>query len=106
MPQFHPVAKTSDITPGEVLRVEIGEHEIGIYNLDGEYYAISDVCSHAYAQLSEGDVDADEGSVECPLHGASFDIRTGRHLSFPAVGPVDAYDLRVTGDEIEVAIPS
>ncbi len=105
MVEFHKVARVGEIEPGTVKRIEIGEHEIGVYNLDGEYYAISDVCSHAYSQLSEGEVYPDEGTVECPLHGAEFDIRTGKQLSFPAVTPVAKYELRLTGDDIEVAIP-
>ncbi len=105
MAEFHKVARVGEIKPGAVKRVEIGEHEIGVYNLNGEYYAISDVCSHAYSQLSEGEVYPDEGTVECPLHGAEFDIRTGKQLSFPAVTPVAKYELRLTGDDIEVAIP-
>jgi nitrite reductase/ring-hydroxylating ferredoxin subunit len=104
MAEFYPVARVGEIAPGEALHVEIGDQEIGIYNLGGEYYAISDVCSHAYARLSEGEIYEDEGTVECPLHGAEFDIRTGRHLSFPAVGPVASYPVRVRGDDVEVAL--
>ena len=104
MSQFIAVAETNEIAPGEVKHVEIDDEEIGVYNLDGEYYAISDVCSHSYARLSEGEIYPDEGAVECPLHGAQFDIRTGKHLTFPATGPVDAYEVRVNGDQIEVSI--
>ena len=106
MAEFRALAKVGEVAPGEVKRVEVGDHEIGIYNLDGEYYAISDVCSHAYAQLSEGEIDPDEGTVECPLHGAQFEIRTGRHLNFPASSPVPRYEVRVSGDDIEVAVPA
>lgn len=105
MSEFHVVARIDEIAPGEVKHVEIDEEEIGVYNLEGEYYAISDVCSHAYARLSEGEIYPDEGVVECPLHGAEFDIRTGKHLNFPATGPVDKYEVKVSGDDIEVALP-
>lgn len=104
MAEFRTVARVGEIGPGEVKRVEIGTEEIGIYNLDGEYYALSDVCSHAYAQLSEGEVYPEEGTVECPLHGAEFDIRTGKQLSFPAVSPVATYELRINGEDIEVLV--
>ncbi len=104
MAEFRAVARVGEIGPGEVKRVEIGSEEIGIYNLGGEYYALSDVCSHAYARLSEGEVYPDEGTVECPLHGAEFDIRTGKNRSFPAVSPVSTYELRVNGEEIEVRV--
>ncbi len=104
MPEFHAVAKVGEIAPGGVKHVEIGDDEIGIYNLAGEYHAIGDVCSHAYARLSEGDIYAKDGTVECPLHGAEFEIRTGKHLNFPATGPVPRYEVRVRGDDIEIAI--
>lgn len=104
MAEFHAVARVGEIAPGEVKRVEIGTEEIGIYNLGGEYYALSDVCSHAYARLSEGEVYPDEGTVECPLHGAEFEIRTGKNRGLPAVSPVSSYELRVNGEEIEVQV--
>lgn len=106
MSEFQIVARVGEIAPGEVKHVEIGDEEIGIYNLDGEYYAISDVCSHAYSRLSEGDIYPEDAIVECPLHGAEFDIRTGKNLSLPAVTPVPSYEVRVTGDDIEVSVPS
>ena len=105
MSHFHPVARVDDLGPGEVKHIEIGDEEIGVYNLDGEFYAISDVCSHSYARLSEGDIYPEEGIVECPLHGAEFDIRTGKNLSFPAVSPVNKYNLQVTDDTIEIEMP-
>ena len=106
MSEWYVVARVGEIAHGEVKRVEIGDEEIGVYNLDGEYYAISDVCSHQYALLSEGEIYPDTGTVECPLHGSEFDIRTGAVLNLPAVTPVPAYEVRVNGEDIEVAVPS
>lgn len=105
MPTYHTVARLGEIEAGRVKHVEIGDEELGVYNLDGEYFAISDVCSHQYALLSEGEVYSGTGTVECPLHGSEFDIRTGRALSLPAVAPVPAYPVRVVGDEIQVELP-
>jgi len=102
MGQWYAVAKTKDIRPGEVKRVELQGKEIGIYEVDGEYYAISDICSHEYARLSEGEFYPDEYLVECPLHGSQFDIRTGRPRSLPAVRPVPVYQIRVNGDDLEI----
>ena len=104
MPQYHKVARVGEIPPGQAKHVEIGDEEIGVYNLDGEYYAIGDICSHAYAQLTEGEIYPEDGTVECPLHGAEFEIRTGKHLNFPATGPVPAYEVRINGDDVEVAL--
>lgn len=105
MPTFHTVARLGEIEPGHVKRVEIGDEELAVYNLNGEYYALSDICSHQYALLSEGEVYPANGTVECPLHGSEFDIRTGRALSLPAVAPVPAYAVRVVGDEVQVELP-
>lgn len=104
MSEWHPVAKLDEIESGAVKHVEVGKTEIGIYNLEGEYYAISDVCSHAYSRLSEGDIYPEDSTVECPMHGAEFDIRTGKNLSLPAVTPVEKYELRVNDGSIEVLV--
>lgn len=74
--------------------------EIGIFLVDGDYYAIEDVCPHAYALLSQGFVK--DGKVECPLHEAVFDIRSGRCLREPGGRDLSTYPLRVQGDDIQV----
>ena len=98
--EFVRVATVGEIEPGRAKRVEVGEEEIAIFNLDGEYYAIGDTCSHEEASLSEGDVFGD--CVECPLHGAQFDITTGKNLTLPAVSPVPSYPVKLEGDAILV----
>ncbi len=105
MSDWHAVATTDEIAPGEVKRVEVGDVELGVYNLDGEFYAISDVCSHEYSRLSEGEVYPEEGIIECAMHGAQFDIRTGENLCFPAPTPVQKYETRVSDGTIEVLVP-
>jgi 3-phenylpropionate/trans-cinnamate dioxygenase ferredoxin subunit len=87
--QWIRVADSSDIQPGEGLRVEIGDEPIAIWNVDGSFYATSDVCSHEESSLVEGDLWG--GVVECALHGAQFDVRTGAVLSLPAVFPIATY---------------
>ena len=100
--EFVRVATVGEIEPGRAKRVEVGEEEIAVFNLDGEYYAIGDTCSHEEASLSEGDVFGD--CVECPLHGAQFDITTGKNLTLPAVSPVPSYPVKVEGDAILVGL--
>ena len=100
--EFVRVATVSEIEPGRAKRVEIGEEAIAVFNLDGEYYAIGDTCSHEEASLSEGDVFGD--CVECPLHGAEFDITTGKNLTLPAVSPVPSYPVKLEGDAILVGV--
>jgi 3-phenylpropionate/trans-cinnamate dioxygenase ferredoxin component len=98
--EFVKVARVSDVAPGVGLRVDIGDESIAIFNLDGEFYAIGDVCTHEETSLADGDVFGD--IVECPLHGAEFDIKSGKALSLPAVLPVPTYTVRVEGDDILV----
>jgi nitrite reductase/ring-hydroxylating ferredoxin subunit len=97
------VAKLGDVAPGAVIRVEAAGRAIALYNLDGTVYATDEICSHAYASLAEGFIDGE--TIECPLHGATFSIKTGEALTPPAVEPLATYAVRVEGDDILVAIP-
>ncbi|HEV2528061.1 MAG TPA: non-heme iron oxygenase ferredoxin subunit [Thermomicrobiales bacterium] len=101
-PAFHAVAKTSDLAPGEMTYVDVAGTPVCLINLDGEFFAINDTCTHADASLSDGSIDGD--ILECPLHGGCFDIRTGAAAAMPVVTPVEAYQVRVTGDAVEVAL--
>ncbi len=74
--------------------------EIGVYLVDGEYYALEDVCPHAYALLSQGFVD--DGKIECPLHEAVFDIRTGACLREPGERNLKRYPVRVFDNQIQI----
>ena len=96
------VARTSDIAPGTVKVVVVHDQEIAICNVGGRYYAIDNVCTHDGGSLDQGELD--EEAIECPRHGARFDVRTGAVLAMPAVAPVGAYPVRVQGTEIEVAV--
>ena len=93
-----------ELSPGEVKIVRAGELAIGVYNLNGEYYAIEDRCSHDDGPLAEGDFDVDEGVAICPRHGSRFDIRTGRALSLPAYQPVEAFEVFVEDGLIKVRV--
>lgn len=101
--EFVRVATVSEIAPGSARRIEIGDEPVAIFNVDGEFYAIGDTCSHEEASLSEGDVFGDV--VECPLHGAEFDLRTGQARTLPAVQPVPSYEVKVEGDAILLGPP-
>jgi 3-phenylpropionate/trans-cinnamate dioxygenase ferredoxin subunit len=97
---FVTVATVGEIPPGGVKRVVVGGRAIAVFNVDGAFYALDDRCSHEEASLSEGEIDEDV--VECPKHGARFNIRTGKNLTLPAVYPVKTYPVQVEGDEIKV----
>ena len=69
---------------------------VAIYNLDGKYFATSDICTHGQAYLSEGEIRGNE--IVCPFHEGSFDIRSGEPVDLPCVIPLERYDARVGDD--------
>lgn len=98
------VGPVEDLPSGEVKIVRAGELAIGVYNLNGEYYAIEDRCSHDDGPLAEGDFDQDEGVAICPRHGARFDVRSGKALSLPAYLPVETFEVVVENGLIKVKV--
>jgi len=93
----------ADIRPGEPKGMKLGGIPVALYRLDDGVYATHDVCTHAYALLSEGYIEGDV--VECPLHGALFEIRSGKCL---AVGTTDlpTYPVRLEDDTVLVEVPA
>ena len=102
MPSFVRVAGVSDVPDRGGLCVEVNDKRIGLFRIGDEIFAIDDTCTHAEASLSEGDVAGDE--VICPLHSATFDLRTGRCTGPPAFEDVATYPVRVVGDDVEVQV--
>ncbi len=102
MAEFVKVATTSDIEPGTVKVYEAGGKQIAICNVDGTFYAIDDVCTHDGGSLDQGELEGDQ--IECPRHGALFDVKTGKALTLPAVMPVQSYPVQVEGDDIKVEV--
>ena len=104
MSEFINVAKVGDIPIGGSKLVEIDDVRVALFNLDGVIFAIEDVCSHDGGPLVEGQV-LDGYQVECPRHGARFDIRTGAVLSFPAFEPIESYEVRIEGNDVLIEAP-
>jgi 3-phenylpropionate/trans-cinnamate dioxygenase ferredoxin component len=105
MSEFIPVAKVADLPdPGKML-VEADERLIVLFRVGGKYYALDDVCTHDGGPLSEGALDAKACTIECPRHGAKFDIKNGAALTMPATEPTEAYEVKVDGENILVRIP-
>jgi 3-phenylpropionate/trans-cinnamate dioxygenase ferredoxin subunit len=102
MATFVKVATRSELPPGSKKLVEVDGRAIAVLHCDGGYYAIDDVCTHDGGPLAEGDLIGCE--IQCPRHGARFDVRTGRPLSMPAIEPVATHAVEVRGDDIYVAI--
>jgi 3-phenylpropionate/trans-cinnamate dioxygenase ferredoxin subunit len=97
------VASFSDLKEGVGLRVELDKHRVAIFLVDGTLFAIGDLCSHAEASLSEGEVFDIE--VECPRHGSVFDLRTGEPKSLPATKPVQTYTVSVQDGDLYLELP-
>lgn len=102
MPHFVELASIDSIPANSVRAFLVGSHKIAVFHLDGRFHAIGDTCSHEEASLSEGEVDGRE--IECPRHGARFDITTGRNLTLPAVVPVRKYEVKVADGKLFVAV--
>jgi 3-phenylpropionate/trans-cinnamate dioxygenase ferredoxin subunit len=96
------VAPVDELPPGSVKIVRAGQVAVGVYNLDGEYCAIEDRCSHDDGPLAEGDFDAEERVVVCPRHGSRFDICSGRPLTLPAYEPVETFPVVVEDGWVKV----
>jgi len=103
MADFIAVARTDEIAAGRVKVVEVDGRRIALCNVDGEFFAIDDLCTHDGGSLDQGELY--DNVIECPRHGARFDVKTGKVLAFPAVKPVNTYAVRVEGAQIEVALP-
>lgn len=98
------VAEAAAIPAGGKLVVEVDGVEIAVFNVDNEqYYAVEDVCSHDGGPLGEGEL-IDTYEVECPRHGARFDIRTGKALVMPAFEPIEAYPVSAKTDGIYLTV--
>jgi nitrite reductase/ring-hydroxylating ferredoxin subunit len=95
---FVAVAETGDLAPGEMKFVAVDRERIVLANVDGSFYALRDVCGHRNAPLSRGRLDG--CIVECPLHFAQFDIRTGKLVDGPYSADVPAYEVKVDGDTV------
>jgi 3-phenylpropionate/trans-cinnamate dioxygenase ferredoxin subunit len=99
------VAGTEDIPEGEARRFVVNRIEIAVANLgDSTFLAVDDICSHAEASLSEGEVDVDMETIECPRHGSTFDLRTGQPKTLPATVPIPTFLVKVDGDRILIEL--
>jgi 3-phenylpropionate/trans-cinnamate dioxygenase ferredoxin component len=97
------VASRSDVPAGKAIVVEAGDQRLALCNVDGSIYAIDDVCTHDGGPLGEGELIGDQ--IECPRHGARFDVRSGRVTRMPAVRPVKTYTLEEEGGDLYVDLP-
>ena len=99
------VAGTGDIPEGEARRFDVDGRLVAVANLGEEgFRAVDAICSHAHYFLDEGEVDPDFETIECPKHGSTFDLNTGKPRTLPATTPVRAYNVKVEGDDILIEV--
>ncbi|HJS91063.1 MAG TPA: non-heme iron oxygenase ferredoxin subunit [Steroidobacteraceae bacterium] len=99
---FVRVAHISDLRKGGMLEIKVGSRAILLCRTREGWFAVDNVCTHAYAKLSEGRLR--KTRLICPLHGGSFDCRTGAAIGAPAVVALGTYVVRVTGEEVQIAL--
>ncbi|MFT5562126.1 MAG: 3-phenylpropionate/trans-cinnamate dioxygenase ferredoxin subunit [Litorivivens sp.] len=100
MNEWITVARAEELTPSDRRIVDLDGTQIVVFNLDGEYYAIEDVCTHDGGQLTGGSIEGDQ--IICPRHGARFCIRTGAALSAPAYEPTSKFPVRIENGVVQV----
>ena len=99
---FVVAAKLDEVLPGRVKTVEVGDEDIALCNVQGEIYAIANVCTHDGGPLGEGYLLGEE--IECPRHGARFNVRTGEVKVLPAIMPIPTFHVKVDGGAILVDV--
>jgi 3-phenylpropionate/trans-cinnamate dioxygenase ferredoxin subunit len=99
------VCAVEDVPAGEARRFTVDGRLVAIVNLgDDGFRAIDAVCSHEHYYLDEGEVDVDEATIECPKHGSTFDLDTGRPIVLPAIMPVEVYPVTVSDDDVLIEV--
>lgn len=101
---FECVGSASDFTDPSSTLVEVDDRLIVLIHAAGHFYALDDVCTHDGGPLSDGPLDAEEGTIACPRHGAKFDVKTGAAISMPATKPTVSHQVGVYGEQIFVRI--
>ena len=100
--EWHDVGASADVSEDMPLTTKLGDKEIGVYRLKGQYYALEDVCPHAYALLSQGF--QEDGVIECPLHAARFDIASGKCLTEIGQRDLHCFPVRVQQGRVQLQL--
>jgi len=102
MAEYVKVATRSELPPGSKMLAEVDGRPIAVFHVDGAFYAMDDVCTHDGGPLAEGELRGAE--IQCPRHGARFDVRTGLALCLPAFEPVTTHRVELRDDDVYVAL--
>ena len=104
MAEFLVAARTNEVADPGSLFVEVDDRLLVLIHAAGHWYALDDVCTHDGGPLSDGIVDAVEGTIACPRHGAKFDIKLGTALTMPATQPTGSHEVKVEGKQVLVRL--
>lgn len=99
---WHKVARRSELAEGEVLGVSVGDKQVALYLIGGEVHATDNVCTHAFANLSDGYLEG--GVIECPLHAGRFEVKTGKALGAPVTQDIAVFPVKLEGDDVLVKL--
>ena len=103
MAEFRTVAKASEVAPGSLKQIELEDGaQVCLANVGGTFYAINGECSHMGGPLGEGELDGT--TLTCPWHSAEYDVTTGKMLSPPAESDQAKYEVRLEGEDVQVAV--
>ncbi|CUS02162.2 putative ferredoxin [Candidatus Promineifilum breve] len=103
MSKLIPVVAVADLPPGARLHFDLAEESVILLNIDGDLYCIADLCTHDGGPLTDGNVC--DHQIECPRHGARFDVRSGRVTRPPAADPIPTYPVRIEDGIILIEEP-
>lgn len=105
MPTAVRVCSVDDVPEGEARRFAVDGRLVAVVNLGDEgFRAVDAICSHEHYYLDEGEVDVDLETIECPKHGSTFDLDTGKARTLPAINPVDVFPVTVTDDDVLIEV--
>lgn len=102
MGEFTSVGKVADLTEGQMRAFDVNGTSVAIAKIEDNFYAFGNICTHKRCPLAKGDLDGT--TVVCPCHGSRFDVTNGEVLAGPAKEPVGSFQIRVTGDELQVMV--
>lgn len=102
MTTWQTVGSVDDIPSEKVAVFRIGDHDVAVCNVAGQFYAIDDLCTHDGGSLDQGELEGEE--IECPRHGARFNVTTGDAVQLPAFEPVETHDVRIDGQSLQVGV--
>jgi 3-phenylpropionate/trans-cinnamate dioxygenase ferredoxin component len=99
------LCRTDELSSGQARRFDVAGHRVALVRTGDAFHAIGDRCSHENYSLAEGEVWVDECEIECPRHGSTFDLLTGRPCSLPATHAVPVYEVKVADGNVSVVLP-